>query len=243
MSTKKIVKKNIKKSRRDGNVRPIMKPTATNCIKEKVIEHMNAGKIVDTSETSIMNDKLTVPEMLKHSDFITQESDGISMITVSTYSTNIDRLKTTMFLFNVMHNMTNAIELEKGIFEYSFVFAHTNNYNYNMVASIYDYKVDDIIKNFSLNPSLLTDIENKNIKTRFIPFMSPSQLNPAKWNTILSKQRLNEERENNVPTTDEYTCRKCGQKKSTIRFLQTRSIDEPMTVFVTCCNCHNTFTV
>ena len=37
----------------------------------------------------------------------------------------------------------------------------------------------------------------------------------------------------------EFTCRKCGQNKTTHYALQTRSADEPMTVFVTCLTCSN----
>jgi len=36
-----------------------------------------------------------------------------------------------------------------------------------------------------------------------------------------------------------FTCHKCGQNKTTYFQLQTRSADEPMTTFVTCCNCGN----
>jgi len=34
-----------------------------------------------------------------------------------------------------------------------------------------------------------------------------------------------------------FTCLKCNQNKTTYFQLQTRSADEPMTTFVTCCNC------
>jgi transcription elongation factor S-II len=71
--------------------------------------------------------------------------------------------------------------------------------------------------------------------------MSPSQWCPEKWKDVLEKKRINEEKENNVSYVDTYTCRKCGAKKSTIRSQQTRSLDEPITYFVTCCNCYNTF--
>jgi transcription elongation factor S-II len=36
-----------------------------------------------------------------------------------------------------------------------------------------------------------------------------------------------------------FTCNKCGQNKTTYFQLQTRSADEPMTTFVTCCACGN----
>jgi len=40
-------------------------------------------------------------------------------------------------------------------------------------------------------------------------------------------------------TCSMFTCHKCGDNKTTYFQLQTRSADEPMTTFVTCCNCGN----
>jgi len=36
-----------------------------------------------------------------------------------------------------------------------------------------------------------------------------------------------------------FTCHKCGKNQTTYFQLQTRSADEPMTTFVTCCSCGN----
>jgi hypothetical protein len=38
-------------------------------------------------------------------------------------------------------------------------------------------------------------------------------------------------------TSDRFKCSNCGQRRTTYYQLQTRSADEPMTVFVTCVNC------
>ena len=40
-----------------------------------------------------------------------------------------------------------------------------------------------------------------------------------------------------------YKCKKCGGKKTVQRELQTRSADEPMTVFITCVECKNTWKI
>jgi transcription elongation factor S-II len=42
----------------------------------------------------------------------------------------------------------------------------------------------------------------------------------------------------NVASTDQFRCGKCGQRKTTYFQLQTRSADEPMTTFVQCVNCN-----
>jgi len=41
-----------------------------------------------------------------------------------------------------------------------------------------------------------------------------------------------------VASTDQFRCGKCGQRKTTYFQLQTRSADEPMTTFVQCVNCN-----
>ena len=40
-----------------------------------------------------------------------------------------------------------------------------------------------------------------------------------------------------------YKCRICGGKKTVQKELQTRSADEPMTIFITCVNCKNTWKI
>ena len=40
-----------------------------------------------------------------------------------------------------------------------------------------------------------------------------------------------------------YKCRRCGGKKTVQREQQTRSADEPMTIFITCVNCKNTWKI
>ena len=42
--------------------------------------------------------------------------------------------------------------------------------------------------------------------------------------------------------TDLYKCYKCKERKCKVIQLQTRSADEPMTNFITCLVCFNTFT-
>ena len=39
--------------------------------------------------------------------------------------------------------------------------------------------------------------------------------------------------------TDQFKCRKCGSRETCYYEMQTRSADEPMTIFITCLNCGN----
>ena len=39
--------------------------------------------------------------------------------------------------------------------------------------------------------------------------------------------------------TDQFKCKKCKSRETAYYELQTRSADEPMTIFITCLNCGN----
>jgi len=143
----------------------------------------------------------------------------------------------------IITDYTIASEIESGIFEFSLIYVVNNNYDKTLIIPVYEKKCDDVILSFEQNSELLGDIKNSIIKPRLMAFMSPSELCSKKWKQLLDKKRQKEEKENHIPTTDLYKCRKCGQRKCTVSFLQTRSIDEPMTIFVSCFYCHTTWTV
>lgn len=133
--------------------------------------------------------------------------------------------------------------VENGIFEYCLYYVTINNFKKLFLIPTYEHKVSTLIKSFEINPELIVDLKSDMIKPHTIAFMTPSQIAPKKWDTLLAKKHLQEEKNNNLPTTDMYKCHKCDQRKCTVSFLQTRSIDEPMTIFVRCCNCYNMWTI
>ena len=182
-------------------------------------------------------------EIKKYPDFITEYSENISYELICYAQSLINRSEITLKINDVIHNMSIASEIEKGIFESSLLYVTTNNFVKQLIQSVYNQKTDDIIGNLKKNNELVIDMNEKRIKPHMLAFMSPSQLCPKNWEALLAKKHLKEEKENNLPTTDMYKCRKCEQRKCTVSFLQTRSIDEPMTTFVRCCNCYNTWTV
>ena len=64
---------------------------------------------------------------------------------------------------------------------------------------------------------------------------------PEHWKELIDKKRIRERNDRNnehlCASTDMFTCNKCKSKKCTYYELQTRSADEPATIFVTCINC------
>ena len=70
--------------------------------------------------------------------------------------------------------------------------------------------------------------------------MTHQELCPEKWGALIeakAKRDKNKFETNIAAATDTFTCRKCKSKKCTYYALQTRSSDEPMTIFVTCLDC------
>lgn len=179
----------------------------------------------------------------KYPDFVTEQSCDISYDLICYAQKNISRSESILILNECVRDMITSMEIEKGVFEYSLLYVKTNNFLKQLISSVYNHKINDLTDNMKMNIELVNDVKTNRVKPHMMAFMSPSQLNPKKWETLLAKKHLREEKENNLPTTDMYKCRKCDQRKCTVSFLQTRSIDEPMTIFVRCCNCYNTWTV
>ena len=118
----------------------------------------------------------------------------------------------------------------------------------SFVNIIYRSKLIDIYNNLDTNntninnKTLNNDVVNNKIEPYYLAFMKPEQLHPVNWAKELERRRVIEEANNTQCVSDIYKCYKCGDKKCTTMQLQTRSADEPMTIFVTCLTCHNTFT-
>jgi transcription elongation factor S-II len=66
------------------------------------------------------------------------------------------------------------------------------------------------------------------------------QLFESRWKDSFIQQQQREKRQlegNRAMATDRFTCTRCWKKECTYYEMQTRSADEPMTIFITCLNC------
>ena len=116
----------------------------------------------------------------------------------------------------------------------------------NYIIPIYNDKFNFIISNIQKTKGIDNDyfknkLLNNEINPAYVAFLSPSQIFPDKWQYLINKKNYIEQRENNIAYSDAYKCFKCGESKCKITQAQTRCADEPMTTFVVCLVCHNTF--
>jgi DNA-directed RNA polymerase subunit M/transcription elongation factor TFIIS len=93
------------------------------------------------------------------------------------------------------------------------------------------------------NARLIERLQEGEFEPHKIAFMTARELYPEYWQPMLEEQM---KRENTMLEGDKeggsdmFKCKKC--KKARVKYyeLQTRSSDEPMSIFVTCLNCgHN----
>ena len=104
----------------------------------------------------------------------------------------------------------------------------------------------------NLSPS--SYIQNKNLWSRYstneltideIVRQNYLELCPERWQQMVDRQAKREQIQlegDFSRATDKWICHGCKQRKCTYYELQTRSADEPMTIFIHCLNCNKRWT-
>ena len=143
----------------------------------------------------------------------------------------------------------NIQSLEKAIFESSYLFAQkqyiARNWKSTSFCEVYRQMVRSVVSNIHpkspvKNGRLLKRVEEGEFPLSAIPFMSVYEMFPEKWFSLKDKLLQREQKileGNKSRATDQFKCRRCQKRECTYYELQTRSADEPMTIFITCLNC------
>lgn len=131
-------------------------------------------------------------------------------------------------------------QMEKHIFNHTIRMADrkgfARNWNVKRFRFLYFSKVRSLRFNLQKYQKLLDSVVNKEITYRTLMEMTPQEMRGE--TTSLEPVMSHKEMIQNVPD-GAFTCRRCHSRKTTYYEMQTRSADEPMTVFVTCMNCNN----
>jgi transcription elongation factor S-II len=70
--------------------------------------------------------------------------------------------------------------------------------------------------------------------------MNYGELYPENWQHLMEQQMKRETKlleGNKDMATDQFKCGRCYKRQCTYYEMQTRSADEPMTIFIRCLNC------
>jgi transcription elongation factor S-II len=92
------------------------------------------------------------------------------------------------------------------------------------------------------NTRFQQEIVSGNIDPEELGGLSPQKIFPAQWKMLMDDKFKKDKHLYEVDksgATDEFLCRKCGKRECTFYEMQTRSADEPMTIFITCLSCGN----
>jgi DNA-directed RNA polymerase subunit M/transcription elongation factor TFIIS len=143
-----------------------------------------------------------------------------------------------------LNNEKNSNNLEKGIFNYTLKEAErrkiVKKWDNKKFIQIYLDRLRSIMTN--LKGDVLKQILDETVKAHVVAFMTHQELQPERWAKLIdtkTKRDKNKFETKLVASTDAFTCRKCKSNQCMHYFQQVRSADEPMTCYLTCCNCGN----
>ncbi len=146
-------------------------------------------------------------------------------------------------LNNIIQDDTLCVNIEKGVFNYAIKEASSKKiikkWENPLFVQIYIDRLRTIYLNLK-NPTLLTQLKNKEILPQQFAYMTHQEMDSSHWKELLEqkmKRDANKFTTNIQASTDMFTCKKCKSKRCTYYELQTRSADEPATIFVTCLDC------
>jgi hypothetical protein len=142
-----------------------------------------------------------------------------------------------------------VLSLEKGIFDASLQQAKKKYIACNWKLAPFREVYQQIMRFTICNLHPQSPVQNHRLLTRVldgefiladIPFMTSYDMFPEKWFALKDKLVQREQKileGNKSRATDQFKCRRCNKRECTYYELQTRSSDEPMTIFITCVNC------
>jgi DNA-directed RNA polymerase subunit M/transcription elongation factor TFIIS len=90
------------------------------------------------------------------------------------------------------------------------------------------------------NSRLLDRLKDGEFPAHQVPFMSAREMYPEHWQQLADEQLKRETTMldgNPEEGSDMFKCKKCGKSRTRYWEMQTRSADEPMTIFIRCLNC------
>ena len=156
---------------------------------------------------------------------------------------------TTNKLNTIIRNKKISKGVEKGIYNHSIKTCEERSvikrWDNPKFKKIY---VDKVISTYvNLNPKsyigneyLLKRLKEGEFKPEELAHLDSQTLFPQNWKELIDEKTKRDRILYEVRTeqaTDIYKCGRCKKKMCTYYELQTRSADEPTTIFVTCLNC------
>ncbi len=168
------------------------------------------------------------------------------------------------YILDTMKTISNPSSFRKNLKQKLELILENENITTNVETSIFNYAINEsdrrrLIKKWDnpkfveiylnrfrsiyinlKNKQFLEQIQKKEITGKMLEVLTHYEMDQDRWSELIDKKVKREASKFNTniqASTDMFTCKKCKSKKCTYYELQTRSADEPATIFVTCLDC------
>ncbi len=225
---------------------PVRKPTRTPTPRAK------KGKRVVTAAAAAA----TAAQVFTHYLYVPQEEElqpeSFEMTDYSAQAATPQRMKTLRSLCRLFQgylDQTECQQLERCVFTSAIRTANQRHIGRTWAhlpfVEIYETAAKHIAANFHPksyvgNVELFERYKQGNLRFSEIAEMDVYQLFEGRWHDSFQAQQMREKRQlegNKAMATDRFLCSRCHKRECTYYEMQTRSADEPMTIFITCLNC------
>jgi transcription elongation factor S-II len=144
---------------------------------------------------------------------------------------------------NSINSEVISINMEKGIFNYSIRECNfkklVKKWENPAFTQIYIDRTRMVFSNIN-HPKVKDGLCSGDILPQVVAFMTHQEIQPEKWNPLIEKKTKRDASKCDKKvgaSTAMFTCSRCQSKNCTYYEMQTRSADEPATIFITCLNC------
>ena len=145
---------------------------------------------------------------------------------------------------NTEKKQSISVNVEKGIYNFAIRESKMKKvlckWESPLFVQIYLSRLRSVMWNLESNQELRQMICLGEITSEMLSKMTHQEFQPEQWKEMIERKTMRDASklsDNLQASTDMFTCRKCRSKRCTYYEMQTRSADEPATVFITCLNC------
>lgn len=140
-----------------------------------------------------------------------------------------------------------AFNIETSIFNYAINEAGNKKivkkWDNSQFVQIYIDRLRSVYMNMK-DPAFIQMIFSEDLSSKQVGFLTHQEMKPEHWRVLIEQKTKRDQSrftQNIEASTDMFTCKKCRSKRCTYYELQTRSADEPATIFITCLDCGKQF--
>lgn len=145
----------------------------------------------------------------------------------------------------ILKDQKNAKRIIQGIFDFSKNKCMSNS-DKQYLDSIFTDRCKNLLNDLNNNNNItakeiLKKINNDELDAYSIAFFTPVDMDSKNWEKIVRRIQTSENKLTDLPTVEWKPCKICKGKNYFYRTEQTRSADEPETVFYTCKTCERVY--